>query len=138
LYNYYDEENITSLYPGEIFVFGSNLSGIHGAGAARVAMEKFDAVYGQGVGFTGDCYAIPTKDESIRTLPLERIKEYVEEFKKVAESDADLTYVVTKIGCGLAGYKNEEIAPLFKGASSNCWFHSDWREYLNEEEKEEA
>ena len=137
-YNYFSGE-FDSLYPDEIFVFGSNEAGIHGSGAARTAREKFGAVYGVGVGITGDCYAIPTKDKNIQTLPPDKIRMYVEDFKEYAWRtyalprggfDADKIFLVTKIGCGLAGYKNEDIAPMFRGSPKNCWFDLEWEQYL--------
>lgn len=103
----------------EIFVFGSNLAGRHGSGAAKDARENYGAVYGVGIGMTGDCYAIPTKDYSIKTLPLNRIKFYVDQFLTFARDKPNWTFMVTAIGCGLAGYKPEEIAPLFAGRSFN-------------------
>lgn len=128
-YSYFGSE-IKQLYPDEIFVFGSNLAGVHGSGAARTAMDKFGAVFGKGVGITGDCYAIPTKDKNINTLPLEEIKKYVDEFKEHAVRVPRTIFLVTKIGCGLAGYTDEEIAPMFVGAPKNCWFDLTWRKYL--------
>ena len=121
---------------GEIFVFGSNLSGIHGAGAARAAAALFGAEMGKGVGYTGNCYAIPTKSWHIAsTLPVERIKSYVDAFKKAAENvrgmDGEvLQYFITRIGCGLAGYDDKDIAPLFKGCPENCSFPEEWKEFV--------
>ncbi len=106
-------------YSELIFVFGSNLAGRHGAGAALFAREKHRAIYGQGVGLQGTSYAIPTKDENIETLPLERIKPYVDEFLAFAREHPELNFQLTPIGCGLAGYKPEHIAPMFDGAPSN-------------------
>lgn len=99
---------ITRLNQSEIFVFGSNEAGRHGAGAA-----KWGAKYGQGEGLQGLTYAIPTKDHNIRTLPLEKIDIYVARFFSFALAHSGLTFLVTPIGCGLAGYKPEDIAPLF-------------------------
>jgi len=108
--------NITKLNPNEIFVFGSNLSGIHGAGAARTAL-KWGAIYGQGVGLQGKTYAIPTKSKGIsRTLTIEEIKPFVNEFIEFAKNNPQLIFLVTEVGCGLAGLTVEEVAPLFKGA----------------------
>lgn len=104
----------------EIFVFGSNLAGRHGKGAALFARQKRGAVYGQGVGLQGSSYAIPTKDERISTLPLDRIEPYVREFIRFATERPDLSFQVTAIGCGLAGYSPEQIAPMFEGAPANC------------------
>lgn len=114
---------------GEVFVFGSNLAGIHGAGAAKVAKEKFGAVWGKGDFAHGQSYAIPTKDEKIETIPLEWISNYVEEFVNYTHENLNTKFFVTRVGCGLAGYKDEDIAPMFKGAK-NCSFAEEWRQYL--------
>lgn len=106
-------EKITSLEPGEIFVFGSNLAGVHGAGAAQFAHREFGAEWGVGVGLTGRCYAIPTKDEQIQTLPLSVIAQHVNEFLRFAGWNHYLTFLVTPVGCGLAGLSPKDIAPLF-------------------------
>lgn len=116
---------------GEIFVFGSNLSGIHGAGAARAAHRFYGAEIGVGIGPTGRSYAIPTVNERISgTLPLDRITEYVHEFKEYARANPDKTFFVTAIGCGIAGYTHAQIAPLFKDAPDNCDFPEPWKAYL--------
>lgn len=107
---------ITQLKPNEIFVFGSNLSGIHGAGAARLASKQFGAEFGVGEGLTGQCYAIPTKDNELRTRPLNEIYYSVMKFIDTAKRRKDLTFLVTPIGCGLAGYNEHQIAPLFSPA----------------------
>jgi hypothetical protein len=105
----YTPENIRSLAPNEIFVFGSNLSGAHAGGAARAAFKKFGAIWGQGVGQQGQSYAIPTMQGGIET-----IKPYVDEFICYAEAHPELFFYVTRIGCGIAGFRDEDIAPLFK------------------------
>jgi hypothetical protein len=102
-----------------VFVFGSNLAGRHGKGAALWAAQNRGAVYGVGVGHRGNSYALPTKDMHIKTLPLARIRQYVEDFLAFARANADLSFQLTPIGCGLAGYKPEQIAPMFKGAPPN-------------------
>lgn len=107
---------ITHLKPHEVFVFGSNLLGVHGAGAAKTALDKFGAIWGQGVGLQGKSYAIPTKDRNIITLPISEIKPYVDKFIKYAEFRHDLDFLVTEIGCGLANLTPEQVAPLFKKA----------------------
>ena len=107
----YTQDFITELGPHDIFVFGSNLAGAHAGGAARLANQKFGAIWGQGVGLQGNSYAIPTMQGGIET-----IKPYVDEFIEFAKSHPELTFYVTKIGCGIAGFKEEEIAPLFKTA----------------------
>lgn len=111
----------------EIFVFGSNLSGIHGAGSAAEALKNHGAIWGQGVGIQGNSYAIPTKSKNVySTLKLSVIKEYVDEFLEFAKSNQDMTFNVVKIGCGLAGYKESDIAPLFAGASKNVNLPNGW------------
>lgn len=107
----YTPENITKLEPDEIFVFGSNLEGMHYGGAARVAHERFGAVMGQGVGIQGQSYAIPTMQGGVET-----IKPYVDEFLELAREWDQTTFLVTRVGCGIAGFTDEEIAPLFAGA----------------------
>jgi hypothetical protein len=106
---------IKELKENEIFVFGSNLSGIHGKGAAKFAL-KFGAEYGNPVGPQGQTYAIPTKNERIKTLPLLKIEKYVKDFIEFAISNEDKIFLVTEIGCGLAGYNPSDIAPLFSMA----------------------
>ncbi len=106
-------ERITELKANEVFVFGSNLAGAHAGGAARVALDKFGAVWGQGVGLQGQSYAIPTMQGDVKT-----IKPYVDEFFSFAKSHTELVFLVTRIGCGIAGFKDEEIAPLFADALS--------------------
>lgn len=104
-------EWITDLKPDEVFVFGSNLAGAHAGGAARVAVECFGAIWGQGVGLQGQSYAIPTMQGGVET-----IRPYVDEFIAFAKSHPELFFYVTRIGCGIAGFVDEEIAPLFKAA----------------------
>jgi hypothetical protein len=110
-----------------IFVFGSNLAGKHGKGAALCALRERGAIYGQGVGRQGQSYAIPTKDENLSTLPLIRIQVYVHQFKRYARENPELTFQVTRIGCGLAGYKDEDISPFFVDAPENCKLPEGWR-----------
>ena len=112
-------ENILELADGEVFVFGSNLAGIHGGGAARVAFERFGAVWGEGIGHFGRRYAIPTKDERVETMALEEIQAHVADFLRYARSRPDQIFLVTQIGCGLAGYSPPEIGPLFSGVPDN-------------------
>lgn len=103
--------NIKSLNEGEIFVFGSNLQGYHGGGAARVAMNRFGAKFGVGVGLQGQSYAIPTMQGGVDT-----IRPYVDEFIEFARQHPELTFYVTRIGCGIAGFYDKQIAPLFHDA----------------------
>jgi len=109
-------DNITELKANEIFVFGSNLRGRHGKGAAKQALT-WGAKWGQASGLQGKTYGIPTKNASItRTLTVDEIRPYVEEFINFAQSNSNLIFLVTEIGCGLAGYKPKDIAPLFERA----------------------
>jgi len=120
--------------PLQVFVFGSNLAGIHGAGSALEAVQKHRAVHGEGVGFHGRSYAIPTKDKNLKVLPLEVIKEHIKVFIEFAERmKSVMDFNVVKIGCGLAGFKEEQIKPLFKNAPDNCNLPIGWREGLNGE-----
>lgn len=107
----YTPENITSLGEDDIFVFGSNLDGIHAGGAARVAHEHFGAIMGQGTGLQGQSYAIPTMQGGVET-----IRPYVDQFIELAREWDQNTFYVTRIGCGIAGFSDEEIAPLFDEA----------------------
>lgn len=104
----YTPEFITELAEDEIFVFGSNLAGMHGGGAAATAHRCFGAVWGKGVGLYGQSYAIPTMQGGVET-----IKPFVDEFVGFAKSHPELRFLVTKIGCGIAGFREEQIAPLF-------------------------
>lgn len=121
---------ITELKDNEIFVFGSNEAGIHGAGAARQAWNDFGAMEGIGAGLEGQSYAIPTKDKNIQTLPLSRIEFHVKVFFATAQDHPDTTFLVTAIGCGLAGYQPSDIAPMFKGAPSNVVLPDEFKEFL--------
>ena len=104
-------ERITELGENEVFVFGSNLAGAHGGGAALLAYRKFGAIWGQGVGLQGQSYGIPTMHGGV-----DAIKPYVDEFIEFAKIRPDLTFLVTRVGCGIAGFTNEEISPLFAKA----------------------
>ena len=119
--------DIRHLNDGEIFVFGSNLAGMHGGGAARTAVKHFGAIMGQGVGLQGSSYAIPTMQGGVET-----IKPYVDEFITFAKQHKELTFLVTRIGCGIAGFTPAEIAPLFKDAVDveNIWLPGDFWDVL--------
>ena len=108
-------DKITKLKKNQVFVFGSNEAGIHGAGAAKLAEEKFGAIRGMGYGLQGKSFGIPTKDLFIRTLSLDKIEFYVYSFLTEAMEYPDIEFLVTKIGCALAGYSEDQIANLFKG-----------------------
>ena len=118
---------ITSLKDGEVFVFGSNKEGMHGNGAARIAYEEFGAEWGVGVRMTGQCYAIPTMDRSI-----DIIRRHVDDFTAYALEHPELTFLVTRIGCGIAGWRDSEIAPLFEEASAldNVALPEEFRDVL--------
>lgn len=107
----YTPEFITELAEDEVFVFGSNLAGMHGGGAAATAHRCFGAVWGKGVGLYGQSYAIPTMQGGVET-----VKPYVDKFIEFAKVHSELRFLVTKIGCGIAGFREEQIAPLFAEA----------------------
>ena len=123
--------HITELKPNEIFVFGSNLQRYHGGGAARLAMNQWGAVWGQGTGLQGQTYAIPTMQGGIGT-----IRPYIDQFIKFAQNDPEKTFLVTEIGCGIAGFRPADIAPLFKNAINipNIWLPQRFWEILQKEE----
>ena len=113
-----------------IFVFGSNEAGYHGAGAASYAHKKLDAKFHLGYGRSGSCFAVPTKDHKIRTLPLGSVRAYIQDFIIYAEADWTNLYKVTQLGCGLAGFTAEQIAPMFTRAPINCIFDTAWLEWF--------
>lgn len=116
----------------KIFVFGSNEAGIHGAGAARTALQEHGAMYGKSYGHYGDSFAIPTKDLNVQSMEFDRIVQYVIGFLAYAKGQRKLNFTVTRIGCGLAGYTDAQIAPLFKSAPKNCQFDEVWKPYLGD------
>lgn len=114
-----------------IFVFGSNLAGVHGAGAAKMARLSHGAIIGKGVGLMGNSYAIPTKDTHLRVLPKYAIAVEVIRFNMFTWNNPDMEFHVTRVGCGLAGYRDDEIAFLFTGANhNNTKFDEAWRSHL--------
>jgi hypothetical protein len=113
-----------------VFVFGSNLAGRHGKGAADEALRLHGAIYGLGSGPQGQSYAIPTKDCKLQPLPLATIKKYVEQFIEHARQNHHTDFTVTAIGTGLAGYEHSQIAPMFRRAPSNCYLPQEWRSWL--------
>lgn len=122
--------NITKLPDGHYFVFGSNEAGRHGKGAALCAKQYFGAVYGQGHGEQGNSYAIATKDESLRSLSIDEIRGNVRIFLQHATNHPHKQFAVSRVGCGLAGYRDEEIAPMFKGHPSNVYsLEKSWKQY---------
>ena len=109
-----------------VFVFGSNLAGRHGKGAALFARKHHGAIYGQGEGLQGESYAIPTKDARLHTLPLDEIRSYVDRFLCFATEHSNMSFNVTAVGCGLAGYTPAQIAPMFVNAPNNCRLPADF------------
>lgn len=113
-----------------IFVFGSNRSGIHGAGAARYAAVHKGAEYGVGEGPTGASYALPTKGYNITFMTLDEVNTHVQNFIAYARENNHLDFQVTQVGCGLGGFTAEEIAPMFEYAWENCFFDTMWKRWL--------
>lgn len=110
----------------EIFVFGSNLAGRHGKGAAKYAREYHGAIYGQGEGLQGNSYGIPTKDEDLRVLGIREIAMGIDRFITYARGHPSFRFLVTPVGCGLAGYKRSDIRPLFGEVPENVIFTREW------------
>ena len=129
-YQYHDESIIKSLAENTIFVFGSNMAGTHQGGAAKIALQHFGAMKGAGRGWSGQSYAIPTMNEHLQQMPLSQIEHYIEDFKIYTKNHPKNTYFITSIGCGVAGYKVEEIAPMFKGISKNVIFPASFRPFV--------
>ncbi|WP_414039327.1 SLOG family protein [Acidithiobacillus sp. M4-SHS-6] len=117
-------------YHNCVFVFGSNLKGIHGAGAARFAVEFMGARRHHGSGWYGNSYALPTKRTPYEILSIVDIEEHIENFFRVAENNPDTLFQVTRVGCGLAGYNDADMAPLFREAPMNCILPGNWMEHL--------
>lgn len=113
-----------------VFVFGSNLGGRHGKGAALHARRHYGAVYGQGVGRQGRSYAIPTKDAALVPLPLEVIARHVADFLAYARERPATRFWVTAVGCGLAGFSPRQIGPLFRDAPANCELPPEFARYV--------
>ena len=105
--------NIKTLQPNEVFVFGSNENGLHNGGAAKFALDNFGAIYGNSFGIQGQSFAIPTLDSEFNELPIQKIKSYVDVFIEFTKNNTNLDFMVTEIGCGIAGFKVNDIAPLF-------------------------
>lgn len=115
----------------KVFVFGSNLAGIHGAGSAREAKLNWGAKMGVAFGPTGNAYAIPTKDRNIESMELCEIEGHVRHFIDYARSNPDMQFHVVAIGCGLAGFRPDQIGPMFRGAPGNCVLPRDFEPYVN-------
>lgn len=122
--------NLDKVPPWLIYVFGSNRKGIHGAGAALYARNNFGARIGQGAGFQGQSYGIPTKnDPKQKGLPLNQIAEEVDQFCEFTQEYREFNFIVTAIGTGFAGHEHKDIAPMFN-AATNCWFTVLWSRYM--------
>jgi hypothetical protein len=118
---------ITRLNPNEIFVFGSNQRGAHAGGAARLATEEFGAQEGVGEGLTGRCYAFPTLSANFEKVSRSSLEASRDRFFATARQNPDKTFLLTKVGCGIAGFTEDEIRPLFKNAPANVILPEDWR-----------
>lgn len=114
----------------KVFVFPSNEAGRHITGAALFAVENYGAVQGRGVGRQGSSYAIPVRDRKNEPLPLEQIDYYIGKFKEYAEEREWVEFIITPVGCGKGLYRPEDIAPMFRGAPSNCNLPEEFREII--------
>ena len=121
--------DIRHLEKGQIFVFGSNTDGRHGKGAAKFAMQKFGAKWGDAEGLTGRCYALPTVGRNLSKMSVENIATHVRRFYKCAKANPELTFLVTLVGCGLAGHKVKDIAPLFTETLPNVVLPKEFVDY---------
>jgi hypothetical protein len=113
-----------------IFVFGSNLAGRHGKGAALHAAKYYGAERSVAIGHINQCYAIPTMDQMLRPLHLTQVKHFISGFVAYANHHPNLKFNVTQVGCGLAGFDPRDIAPCFNNAPNNCWFDKEWERYF--------
>lgn len=129
-YKYHDESIIKALPENTVFVFGSNLAGQHIDGAAKTALTHFGALKGVGRGWSGQSYAIPTINEHLQQMPLSQIQHYIDDFKIYTKNHPKIQYFITSLGCGIAGYKIEEIAPMFRGISRNVIFPQSFRAFV--------
>lgn len=133
-YSYHKDMMVPPERQNWVFVFGSNLQGIHGKGAALVARQAFGAMWGVGAGLAGRSYAIPTKYSPSRGMDYREVCAYVQGFKKVAAyrgREDGQKYWLTRVGCGLAGFTDEEMASAFLGAPENCHMPRDWEKFLS-------
>lgn len=129
-YQYHNESIVKELADHTIFVFGSNMTGQHADGAAKTALEHFGAMKGVGRGWSGQSYAIPTMNEHLQQMPLSQIQHYIDDFKIYTKNHPRNQYFITALGCGIAGYKVEEIAPMFKGISHNVILPHSFRPFV--------
>ena len=130
MYKYHTETAITQLPEHQVFVFGSNLAGLHRGGAARTAKDYFGAMQGVGRGWSGQSFAIPTLNEHFQPMPLSQIQHYIDDFKIYTKNHPKFTYFVTSVGCGGAGYQAKDIAPLFDGISDNVILPISFKKFL--------
>lgn len=130
MYNYHTEAIVTRLPDDQVFVFGSNLAGLHRGGAARTAKDHFGALQGVGRGWSGQSFAIPTLNEHFQPMPLSQIEYYLQDFKLYTKNHPKQTYFITAIGCGGAGYQPKDIAPLFKDIANNVILPIRFQKYL--------
>lgn len=128
VYNFHVDRTLPDF--DAVWVFGSNKLGRHGLGAAKVAQDKFGAIRCVGVGRMDRCYAIPTKSTPWQTMTLQEIRPHIEVFKSYARARPYETFWITRVGCGEAGYRDEQVAPLFLDSPPNCNFAEQWRRYL--------
>ena len=119
----------------QIFTFGSNLAGRHGKGAALDAKNNWGAIYGVGEGLQGQSYAIPTKSLTLQPLSIDEIVYHIIVFLRFADDNPQFEFMMTRIGCGLAGYADRQIAPLFESAPDNMIFPPEWKSFLGESKK---
>ncbi|AOA58639.1 A1S_2505 family phage non-structural protein [Acinetobacter larvae] len=129
-YQYHDETIIRHLASNTFFVFGSNLAGTHAGGAAKIALQHFGASKGVGRGWAGQSFAIPTMNEHLQQMPLSQIQHYIDDFKTYVQHHPHITFFITAVGCGVAGYKVAEIAPMFKGIAHNVIFPESFRPFV--------
>lgn len=127
---YQDNAMFHHLAENSVFVFGSNLRGIHGKGAALTARRCFGAQLGVGEGMTGQSYALPTKESPYLTLPLAIIDQHVQRFLLFAQEHQDKKFVISPIGTKNAGYKDADIAPMFQRLPTNCCVTKSWLAFI--------
>ncbi|WP_445115547.1 A1S_2505 family phage non-structural protein [Acinetobacter sp. WZC-1] len=129
-YHYHDETLIKNLPEDSVFVFGSNLAGTHAGGAAKTALLHFGAIKGAGRGWAGQSFAIPTMNEHLQQMPLSHIQHYIDDFKIYVKNHPKTRFFITAVGCGVAGYKVEEIAPMFRGIAHNVIFPASFHAFV--------
>lgn len=126
----YHKDHTLPTEPGAIFVFGSNRYGLHAGGAAQVAVEKFGAIDGQSTGQQGSSYAVVTADGNGMPLPLKLIRAQIDVLLDHAVLSIPTQFFITRIGCGIVGYRDDQIAPMFKNAPPNCSLPEEWKEWV--------